>query len=93
MGMLGITVEPSDEADVRGLVVTGVDQEGPSAEHLANPDNGGPDVIQSVEGKPVTTVAELRSVLRSAGKGSIVELRVYNAPSKTHRVERVRLTE
>lgn len=93
MGALGITVEPSEAGEVRGLVVTGVDQDGPSADHIAGPDNGGPDVILSVEGKPVTTVSELRSALREAGRGTIVELRIYNEPSKTRRVERVRLTE
>jgi len=90
---LGITVEPGEEGGVSGLVVTGVDQEGPAVDHIAAPENGGPDVVLSVEGTTVHTVAELRSVLRKAGKGSIVELRIFNAPEQTRRVERVKLEE
>jgi len=88
---LGLTVEPGEEGGTRGLVVTGVDPDGPSADHLADPDGGGPDVITSVEGKAVGTAAELQSVLKQAGKGAIVELKIFNAPSHSSRVERIRL--
>jgi serine protease Do len=91
IGALGITVEAGEEGGVRGLVVTGVDQDGPAADHLATPDGSGPDVILAVEGKSVRTVAELESVLRQAGRGAIVELRLFNAPSQSRRVERIRL--
>jgi serine protease Do len=93
IGSLGITVEPGTEAGVRGLVVTAVDQEGPSADHIAGPDNGGPDVILSVEGKEVRTPADLKAALREAGRGSIVELRIFNAQEGTRRVERVKQGE
>jgi serine protease Do len=91
IAQLGVTVESGTAGGVHGLVVTGVDPEGAAAEHLADPDAGGPDVIVSAEGKTVSTPAELRSVVRSAGKGAIVELRVFNAPSHTRRVERIRV--
>ena len=88
---LGLTVEPNEESGVRGLVVTDVDPSGPCADQLASPDNGGPDVIVSVEGTPVASVAALDAAIRAAGHHSIVELVVYNAPSKSRRIERVRL--
>ena len=93
VGSLGLTVEPGTEGGVRGLVVTGVDPEGPSADHIADPDNGGPDVITSVEGKEVRTPDDLKAALREAGRNAIVELRVYNAPAQNRRVERIRLGE
>ena len=55
------------------------------------PDQGGPDVIQSVEGKPVRTEAELRSALSNPGPGGVVTLRVYNVPAGAARVERIRV--
>ena len=51
----------------------------------------GVDVILSVEDTPVRTVEALRSALRDRKPGEIVTLRVYNAPSKVRRIERVRL--
>ena len=71
---------------------------GPAAGRLATPEQGGPDVIMSVEGAPVTTPDALRDALRTASHAtsgdaaSIVTLRVYNVPSKTRRVERIKLT-
>jgi serine protease Do len=91
IGSLGLTLEAGEEGGVRGLVVTGVDPDGPAADHVADPDAGGPDVIVAVEGKNVRTPAELESVLKQAGRGSIVELRIFNASGQTSRVERVRL--
>ena len=88
---LGITVTPGAQGGVKGLVVTDVDQDGPSAEHLATPDNGGPDVIVSIEGKPMDQVEDARHVLQEAGHGGIVQLDVFNAQTKSHRVERIRL--
>jgi serine protease Do len=90
---LGITVQPGEAGGVGGLVVTGVDADGPSADHLTDPDANGPDVILSVEGKPTHTAADLRSALRGEDKGSIVQLKVYNGASQTRRVERVKLGE
>ena len=97
---LGITVSPLDAeairdlevpTDVRGVLVTDVDDASPAAGRLFTPRAGGPDVILSVEGQPVTTPESLRTALRSAKPGDIVTLRVYNVPQKSRRVERVRL--
>jgi serine protease Do len=93
IGSLGLTVEPGEEGGVRGLVVTGVDPDGPSADHVTDPDAGGPDVIVAVEGKEVRTAAQLESVLKHAGRGSIVELRIFNAAGQNRRVERVKLDQ
>ncbi len=88
---LGITVQKGEEGGVRGLVVTDVDPSGPCADQLASPDNGGPDLIVSVEGQTVMTPAALQSAIRSAGHHGIIELVIYNAPSRTRRIERVRV--
>jgi serine protease Do len=88
---LGLTVASGEEGGVRGLIVAAVDPEGPCADQIATPDEGGPDVLVSVEGKPVTTAAELRAALQAAGPGAIIEMVVYNAPTKSRRIERVRL--
>jgi len=97
---LGISVTPTNDAavrelalpaDVQGLVVEGVNDTSPASGRLATVANGGPDVILSVEGTPVRTAEELRNTLRDRKAGEIVTLRVYNVPSKTRRVERLRL--
>jgi S1-C subfamily serine protease len=97
---LGVRVAPIDVAtakqlqlpsDVRGVVVTGVQDGSSAATHLATPDAGGPDIILSVEGTAVQTPDELRSAIGRAKAGEIVTLRVYNVPSRTRRIERVRV--
>jgi serine protease Do len=104
--MLGVTVAPTDESvvnqlqlpdGVRGVVVTNVDDGGPASGRLATPEQGGPDIIMSVEGTAVSTPDGLRDALRTASHAAsgdtapIVSLRIYNVPSKTRRVERIRL--
>jgi Do/DeqQ family serine protease len=97
---LGVRVAPLDAATARqlqlpsgleGVVVMDVQDGSTASSHLATPATGGPDVILSVEGTTVRTPEELRSVLAKSKAGDIVTLRVYNAPSKTRRIERVRL--
>ncbi|HET7601257.1 MAG TPA: Do family serine endopeptidase [Gemmatimonadales bacterium] len=99
MPALGVTVAPLDRAaadqldlpdGVRGVIVTEVRPGGPASESLTDPDNG-PDIIRSVEGKEVRSPKELREALNGTKPGDIVTLRVYNARSKTNRIERVRL--
>ncbi len=97
---LGVSVSPIDgqaarelqlPSDVKGVVVTDI-QDGSAAEgHLTTPDAGGPDIIMSVEGTAVDTPDALRSALAKAKPGDIVTLRVYNVPAKTRRIERVRI--
>jgi serine protease Do len=101
MNRLGISVEPvtSDVAqqlqlpsNMRGLVVTDVTPGGPAWETLYDdPQRNGPDIILSVEGKPVRTEAELRNALQAEKPGSIVTLGIYNPRAQGRRVERIRL--
>ena len=100
MPSLGITVAPvtSDAArelelpaDVKGLVVMSVSESSPAAGRLTTPQAGGPDVILSVEGTPVTSAESLHSALSGAKAGDIVSLRIYNAQAKNRRIERIRL--
>jgi serine protease Do len=101
MNRLGISVEPVSQdaavelqlpSDTRGLIVTDVVPGGPAWEVLVDdPQRGGPDIILSVEGKPVRTEADLRKALMAEKPGSIVTLRIYNARAQNRRVERIRL--
>jgi S1-C subfamily serine protease len=97
---LGVKVAPVDAAaarqlqlpsDVRGVIVTDVDEGSSASSHLATPETGGPDVILSVEGTAVRSPEELRAALGQVKAGEIVTLRVYNVPSKSRRIERVRV--
>jgi len=58
---------------------------------VAGPDNGGPDIILDLEGKPVKTPADLRQALKNYKAGDIVSLRIYNTQAKNRRIERIRL--
>jgi serine protease Do len=99
--LLGLTVQPLDQDAVqqfdlnpgqRGLLVTDVAPGGPAYGEIVDGEGGGaPDIILEVEGKPVKTVAELRSVLKGYKAGDIVSLRVYNPQAKARRIERIKL--
>jgi S1-C subfamily serine protease len=101
MNRLGISVEPVTPdlaqqlqlpSNMRGLVVTDVTPGGPAWETLYDdPQRNGPDIILSVEGKPVRTEADLRNALRAEKPGSIVTIGVYNPRAQGRRVERIRL--
>ena len=100
--LLGLTVQPLDQNAVRefdldpsqrGLLVTGVAPGGPSYGEVADPGAGGPDIILSLEDKPVKSVGDLTQALKSFKKGDIVSLRIYNTQAKTRRIERIRLGE
>jgi serine protease Do len=103
MNRLGISVEPvtPDVAQqlqlpngMRGLVVTDVTPGGPAYETLLDdPQRNGPDIILSVEGKPVRTEAELRNALKDQKPGSIVTLGIYNPRAQGKRVERIKLSD
>ena len=100
--LLGLTVQPLDQSDVeqlqlkpeqRGLLVTDVAPGGPSQGEVAEPHSGGPDILLSVEGKPVKSVADLRSALKGNKAGDIVTLKLYNTQARGNRIERIRLGE
>ena len=103
MNRLGVSVEPVTAeiaqqlqlpSNVRGLVVTDVTPGGPAWETLYDdPQRNGPDIIMSVEGKPVRTEAELRNALKAEKPGSIVTLGIYNPRAQGRRVERIKLGE
>src|SRR5262249_36870680 len=64
---LGLSLAPANEvagADAQGLVITGVEQDSPAAEHGLQTG----DVILSAGGKTVASVGELRKVLADAKK-------------------------
>src|SRR5205085_10464277 len=80
MRALGATVAPVDAAtaqklqlpaDVRGVMVTDVQDGTSAASHLATPSTGGPDLILSVEGTPVETPEQLRAALAGYKAGDI----------------------
>ena len=103
MNRLGISVEPVTPdlaqqlqlpGNMRGLLVTDVTPGGPSWETLYDdPQRNGPDIILSVEGKPVKTEADLRNALKAEKPGSVVTLGIYNPRAQGRRVERVKLGE
>jgi serine protease Do len=77
MNRLGISVEPVGPeaaqelqlpASTRGLIVTDVTPGGPAWQVLFDdPQQGGPDIILSVEGKAVRTEGDLRKALQADG--------------------------
>ena len=98
--LLGLTVQPVDADAVReleltpeqrGLIITGVTPGGPAQGEVAEPNNGGPDILLSVEGRSVKGTADLRQALKSYKSGDIVTLKLYNTRAKTNRIERIRL--
>jgi len=100
LSRLGITALSSTDAaaerlglpeNVRGAVVMEVTDDGPAAGRLATAGDGGPDVVIAVEGRAVSSAADLSSALEKHSAGEIVTLRVYNVPAKSYRVERIRL--
>jgi serine protease Do len=103
MNRLGVSVEPVTPdiaqqlqlpGNMRGLVVTDVTPGGPAWETLFDdPQRNGPDIILSVEGKPVRTEADLRNALKAEKPGSIVTLGIYNPRAQGRRVERIKLGE
>src|SRR4051795_8636192 len=103
MNRLGVSVEPvtPDVAQqlqlpnsMRGLVVTDVTPGGPAWETLLDdPQRNGPDIILSVEGKPVKTEADLRNALKGEKPGSIVTLGIYNPRAQGKRVEGIKWGE
>ncbi len=107
MDLLGVTVQaltPSLAGELglartsRGLLITDIAPGGPAYDlSLTTPSagRGAADVIETVEGKPVRTEAELRAALKAAGSGTVVTLgiqRVFGQGQKPdHFIERVRL--
>lgn len=92
---LGISVEPlprevaareglSDEQI--GLLVTGVDPDGPAADKPIGPQQ----IITHVNGQRVRTLADLEAALKDVRPGDIVSLRVYRPQVDSFGVVRLR---
>jgi len=98
-GKLGVTVEtPTPEFvrqapltdDHRGLVVSDVQEGGPSWGKVFGPDQGGPDVILQVNDQRVRTREDFQRALRAVRNGEVVQLNVYNVRLGQSRVVRIR---
>ena len=98
---LGVAVEPLSREEARnerltvvaeaggGMVVTDVAGDGPAYRRLVLPEDG-PDVILSVNKKPVRNRAEFREALKTVKSGEVVTLHVYNPRAPGERVVRLR---
>ena len=94
--MLGVSVQPLTQDDARdprlrpvmrdggGLIVTEVSPDGPAYRRLLSADDdGGPDIIVAVNGKPTRTRQELRDALKDVKAGDIVTLQVLTRSGDT----------
>src|SRR2546422_446036 len=92
--ILGISVQPLTQEDARdprlrpvlrdggGLIVSEVSPDGPAYRRLLSADDdGGPDIIVAVNGKPARTRQELRDALKDVKSGDIVTLQVLDRKS------------
>ena len=57
---------------------------------MSSPDQGGPDILTTIEGHAVRSLADARQALAGTHNGDVVDLRLYNARTRQGRVERVR---
>src|SRR3989454_1031509 len=94
--VLGISVQPLTQDDARdprlrpvmrdggGLIVSEVSPDGPAYRRLLSADDdGGPDIIVAVNGKPTRTRQELRDALKDVKSGDIVTLQVLTRSGDT----------
>jgi serine protease Do len=87
-GRLGVRIQALNATDAqqarltddqRGVIVTDVEEGGPSFQRLFPPNpNGGTDVILSVNDVRVRTPEDFKRALRAAAPGSVIQLRVLN---------------
>jgi len=98
-GKLGLRVEdlPAEAAsrsripaDFRGVVVTDVEEGGPSWQQVFTPNQGGPELITYVNQTRVRTVEEFQRAVRTVSTGDVVRLRVYNLQGQLERVVFIR---
>ena len=62
----------------QGVLVSDVEEGGPSWQRIASPGDGGPDVILEVNGTRVRTPEDFKRALRTAPANSVVQLKVLN---------------
>jgi serine protease Do len=87
-GRLGVRIQALNATDAqqahltddqRGVVVTDVEEGGPSFQRIFPPNpNGGTDVILAVNDTRVRTPEDFKRALRAAPAGSVIQLRVLN---------------
>ena len=99
-GKLGIAVEvPSADFlrearlsdDQRGVLVSDVEEGGPSWGKLLPPDRGGPELVLAVNDTRVRSTDEFQHALQAAHRGDVVQLRVYNVQLAQTRIVRIRV--
>jgi serine protease Do len=99
-GKLGIAVEvPSADFvrearlsdDQRGVLVSDVEEGGPSWGKLYQPDALGPDIVLAVNDARVRSTEEFQHALQSAHRGDVVQLRVFNVRAQQTRIVRIRV--
>src|SRR5881296_1942463 len=94
--ILGISVQPLTQEDARdprlrpvlrdggGLIVSEVSPDGQAYRRLLSADDdGGPDIIVAVNGKPTRARQELRDALKDVKSGDIVTLQVLTRSGDT----------
>ncbi|MBI4541933.1 MAG: Do family serine endopeptidase [Gemmatimonadetes bacterium] len=98
-GRLGLQVEPLPtelarrarlSEDQRGVLVTDVEEGGPSWGRIAAPQNGGPEVILWINQERVRSYEDFQRAVRAARRGEVVQLRVLNLASGQTRIVRIR---
>jgi S1-C subfamily serine protease len=98
-GKLGIAVEvPSPDflrqarlsEEQRGIVISRVEEGGPSWGKLFPPEGGGPEIVIAVNDVRVRTREDFQRVLRGVRASEVVQLRVLNLALGQTRIVRIR---
>ena len=77
----------------RGVVISRVEEGGPSWGKLFPPDGGGPEIVLWVNDVRVRTREEFQRVLRGVRASEVVQLRVLNLALGQTRIVRIRARE
>jgi serine protease Do len=94
LSVQGLTADDAAHlsADLRGPVVSDVDEDGPAFGKVVGPGpNSAPDIILKVDGTRVRTVDELQRVVRGLKKGDVASLIVANGDDATQSQRLVRI--
>ena len=98
-GKLGVAVEVPTAEFVRqarlsddhiGVLISDVEEGGPSWGKLYAPGQGGPEVITQVNDTRVRTREEFQRALSGVGRGQVVQVQVYNIQLSQSRIVRIR---
>ncbi len=84
---LGVTIAPLSAqmirefeipANIRGVIIQSVEEEGPAGRQLFGIESGTPDIVMIAEGTAIQNEADLRNAVRSVGSSGILSLIVWN---------------